>query len=90
MLGSHIISKSNVDFEMERHSVIYFTMVAEMLQKHIFIFNIFLSKKLYIYIYIYIYIYLHSIKKIMFCKNFVVQGRSFIKGQTSGTSSDNE
>ena len=56
MLGSHIISKSNVDFEMERHSVIYFTMVAEMLQKHIFIFNIFLSKKLYIYIYIYIYI----------------------------------
>ena len=69
MLGSHIISKSNVDFEMERHSVIYFTMVAEMLQKHIFIFNIFLSKKLYIYIYIYIYMYIYiQSKKLCFVR----------------------
>ena len=52
-------------------------MVAEMLQKHIFIFNIFLSKN---------YVYFYSIKKIfLLCKNFVIQ-RKYIYTQSKYTS----
>ena len=48
-------------------------MVAEMLQKHIFIFNIFLSKN---------YIYLYSIKKIFWLrKNFLIL-RKYIYAQS--------
>ena len=53
------------------------SMVAEMLQKHIFIFNNFLSKN---------YVYLYSIKKIfLLCKNFVIQ-RKYIYTQSKYTS----
>ena len=44
-------------------------MVAEMLQKYIFTFNTFLSKKLYIFIF--------NEKKILRSKNFVIQRKCF-------------